>query len=230
MLKVILETCLLTEDEIVKACAASKNAGADFVKTSTGFSSGGAKAADVALMKKSAGGLKVKASGGIHSYEEAMEMIKAVLTVSAPAQASPLSADWRDKHETGKAAVLAAGKGTRLQSEQNHMPKVMRMATGHPLLHYVLDALNFLPKDDTVIVAGYLREEVMKAFPDYPYAVQDPQQGTGHAGSAPGDISRILTAPFWYAADMPLIRRETYESLLRAHAENGCTCTFLTGN
>ena len=77
VLKVILETCLLTEDEIVKACAASKNAGADFVKTSTGFSSGGAKAADVALMKKSAGGLKVKASGGIHSYEEAMEMIKA---------------------------------------------------------------------------------------------------------------------------------------------------------
>ena len=80
-----------------------------------------------------------------------------------------------------KAVILAAGKGTRLQSEQNHMPKVMRMAAGHPLLHYVLDALNFLPKDDTVIVAGYLREEVMKAFPDYPYAVQDPQQGTGHA-------------------------------------------------
>ena len=77
VLKVILETCLLTDDEIVRACEASKNAGADFVKTSTGFSTGGAKAKDVALMKKSAGGLKVKASGGIHSYEEAMEMIEA---------------------------------------------------------------------------------------------------------------------------------------------------------
>lgn len=77
VLKVILETCLLTDGEIVRACEASKNAGADFVKTSTGLSTGGAKAKDVALMKKSAGGLKVKASGGIHSYEEAMEMIEA---------------------------------------------------------------------------------------------------------------------------------------------------------
>ncbi len=76
-LKVILETCLLTQEEIVRACQASKNAGADFVKTSTGFSTGGAKAQDVALMKRSAGGLKVKASGGIHSYAEAMEMIEA---------------------------------------------------------------------------------------------------------------------------------------------------------
>lgn len=73
----ILETCLLTKDEIIKACEAAKNAGADFVKTSTGFSTGGATAEDVALMKQSAGGLPVKASGGIHSYEEAMEMIEA---------------------------------------------------------------------------------------------------------------------------------------------------------
>lgn len=77
VLKVILETCLLTEEEIVKACQASKNAGADFVKTSTGFSTGGARAEDVALMKQSAGGLKVKASGGIHSYAEAQAMIDA---------------------------------------------------------------------------------------------------------------------------------------------------------
>lgn len=77
VLKVILETCLLTEAEIVRACQASKAAGANFVKTSTGFSTGGAKAEDVVLMKASAGGLLVKASGGIHSYAEAMEMIEA---------------------------------------------------------------------------------------------------------------------------------------------------------
>ena len=77
VLKVILETCLLTEEEIVKACHASKNAGADFVKTSTGFSTGGAKAEDVALMKREAGGLKVKASGGIRTYDDAMKMIEA---------------------------------------------------------------------------------------------------------------------------------------------------------
>lgn len=77
VLKVILETCLLTEAEIVRACEVSKNAGADFVKTSTGFSTGGAKVENVALMKQSAGGLKVKASGGIHNYDEAKAMIDA---------------------------------------------------------------------------------------------------------------------------------------------------------
>lgn len=77
ILKVILETCLLTEEEIVKACEASKNAGADFVKTSTGFSTGGAKVQDVALMKKAAGGLKVKASGGIRTYEDTLAMMEA---------------------------------------------------------------------------------------------------------------------------------------------------------
>lgn len=76
-LKVILETCLLTEAEIVRACQCAKAAGADFVKTSTGFSTGGAKAEDVALMKKSAGGLFVKASGGIHTYIEAKAMLEA---------------------------------------------------------------------------------------------------------------------------------------------------------
>ena len=77
VLKVILETCLLTEAEIIRACQAARDAGADFVKTSTGFSSGGAKAEDVSLMKRAAGGLRVKASGGIHTFREAMTMIDA---------------------------------------------------------------------------------------------------------------------------------------------------------
>lgn len=75
ILKVILETCLLTPQEIQRGCAAAKAAGADFVKTSTGFSSGGARPEDVALMKTC--GLKVKASGGIRTYGDAMKMIKA---------------------------------------------------------------------------------------------------------------------------------------------------------
>lgn len=77
VLKVILETCLLTEEEIVKACEAAKCAGADFVKTSTGFSTGGARVQDVALMKQAAGGLKVKASGGIRTYEDTLAMMEA---------------------------------------------------------------------------------------------------------------------------------------------------------
>ncbi|MEG0765288.1 MAG: deoxyribose-phosphate aldolase [Pseudoflavonifractor sp.] len=76
--KVILETCLLTDEEKKKACAASKAAGAAFVKTSTGYSSGGATAADVALMRAAVGpDMGVKASGGVRTYEDAVAMIEA---------------------------------------------------------------------------------------------------------------------------------------------------------
>ena len=78
LLKVIIETCLLTDEEKVKVCELAKEAGADYVKTSTGFSTGGAKAEDVALMRKTVGEeLGVKASGGIHTAEEAQAMIDA---------------------------------------------------------------------------------------------------------------------------------------------------------
>lgn len=78
LLKVIIETCLLSDEEKVKACELSKKAGADFVKTSTGFSKWGAKKEDVALMRKTVGpGMGVKASGGIRDRETALEMIKA---------------------------------------------------------------------------------------------------------------------------------------------------------
>ena len=79
ILKVIIETCLLSDDENKAACRAAAAAGADFVKTSTGFSTGGATVHDVALMKEavSARGLKVKASGGIRNYKDAKAMIDA---------------------------------------------------------------------------------------------------------------------------------------------------------
>jgi deoxyribose-phosphate aldolase len=76
--KVILETHLLTKEEIVRACELALEAGADFVKTSTGFSGGGATAEDVKLMKNTVGeAMKVKASGGIKSYDAAVSMIEA---------------------------------------------------------------------------------------------------------------------------------------------------------
>lgn len=78
LLKVIIETCLLTEHEKVKACELAKEAGADFVKTSTGFSTGGAKEEDVALMRRCVGEkMGVKASGGIRDKETAEKMVKA---------------------------------------------------------------------------------------------------------------------------------------------------------
>jgi deoxyribose-phosphate aldolase len=81
IVKVILETCLLTEDEKIKACELAKKAGASFVKTSTGFGSGGATAEDVRLMKKAAGDtMQVKASTGIKTREDAVKMIEAGAT------------------------------------------------------------------------------------------------------------------------------------------------------
>lgn len=81
ILKVILETCLLTDEEKTKACELSKSAGAHFVKTSTGFSTGGATEADVRLMKLIVGDdMEVKASGAVRDYETALKMIEAGAT------------------------------------------------------------------------------------------------------------------------------------------------------
>ncbi|TFD92335.1 deoxyribose-phosphate aldolase [Jeotgalibacillus sp. R-1-5s-1] len=79
--KVIIETSLLTEEEKVKACELSVEAGADYVKTSTGFNGGGATPEDIALMRKTVGpDLGVKASGGVRSAEDAKAMIEAGAT------------------------------------------------------------------------------------------------------------------------------------------------------
>jgi deoxyribose-phosphate aldolase len=80
-LKVIIETCLLTDEQKVRACRLAKACGADFVKTSTGFAGGGATVEDVKLMRKTVGpDLGVKASGGIRTYEDAKAMIEAGAT------------------------------------------------------------------------------------------------------------------------------------------------------
>lgn len=81
VVKVIIETCLLTEEEKVKACQAAVKANADFVKTSTGFSTGGATVEDIRLMRETVGSdMGVKASGGVSTTEEAIAMIEAGAT------------------------------------------------------------------------------------------------------------------------------------------------------
>jgi len=77
ILKVIVETCLLTEDEKIRMCEVVSRSGADYIKTSTGFSTGGATFEDIALMKKHVtGGVKIKAAGGISSLEDAVKFIE----------------------------------------------------------------------------------------------------------------------------------------------------------
>ncbi len=81
LVKVIIEACLLTDEEKVRACQAAVRAGADFVKTSTGFSTGGATPEDIALMRRTVGpDVGVKASGGVRSLEDMQKMIEAGAT------------------------------------------------------------------------------------------------------------------------------------------------------
>lgn len=132
--------------------------------------------------------------------------------------------------ESIKAVVLAAGKGTRMMSETNQLPKVLRVACGQPLLHYVLEALCFIPKENIVLVGGYQKEAVFAAFPGYPTAVQEPQLGTGHAvqcarTALEGFDGTVLVC----YGDMPLLEQQVYEGLLDYHAKAGAMCTMLSG-
>ena len=129
-----------------------------------------------------------------------------------------------------KAVVLAAGKGTRLQTEGIDLPKVMREALGKPLISYVLDGLGFIDKKDIIIVVGYKKEKVTGAFSGYTFAVQHEQLGTGHAVmSARRELEGYSGAVLVCCGDMPLITRDTYEALVNTHFEGGNDCTMLTG-
>lgn len=129
-----------------------------------------------------------------------------------------------------KAVILAAGKGTRLRTEGEDLPKVMRLAAGKPLLGHVLSALDFIPDEDKIVVVGYKREYVTDAFPQCSFAVQEQQLGTGHAvmsafSALEGYEGHILVC----CGDMPLIRRETYLAVVQEHMRSGAACTLLTG-
>ena len=129
-----------------------------------------------------------------------------------------------------KAVVLAAGKGTRLETEGIALPKVMRQALGRPLIGYVLDELGFLDKKDIVIVVGYRREHVTAAFPDYNYAIQEEQLGTGHAVMCAADYLEGYDGNVLICyGDMPLLSRETYTALAETHMAEGNDCTILSG-
>lgn len=131
-----------------------------------------------------------------------------------------------------KAIVLAAGKGTRLGSEQAQLPKVMRSVLGRPMLSYVLDTLRFIPPQDITIVVGFLREMIVDKFGSvYQYAVQDPQLGTGHAVFCAESSFSEFSGPILVCyGDMPLVHQETYEALLDTHLREGNACTLLTGS
>ncbi len=129
-----------------------------------------------------------------------------------------------------KAIILAAGKGTRLHSEQSDLPKVLRRANGKSLLSYVTKTVSFIDPADTVIVIGYRGELVEEEMgPAFSYAWQREQLGTGHAVSMAkeyftdydGDVLVLY-------GDMPLFTEATYRGLCEEHRAAGNDCTVLT--
>ncbi len=110
IVKVIIEAVLLTDEEKTIACLLSKEAGADFVKTSTGFASGGATVHDVELMRKAVGkDMGVKAAGGVRTYEDAEKMVKAGATrIGASAGVKILQGPGKEPAPAASPAVTAA--------------------------------------------------------------------------------------------------------------------------
>jgi UDP-N-acetylglucosamine diphosphorylase/glucosamine-1-phosphate N-acetyltransferase len=129
-----------------------------------------------------------------------------------------------------KAVVLGAGKGTRISSDGEGLPKVMRMAGKKPLLAHVLDNLDFIDKKDVILVVGFMKEKITAAFPDYPHAVQYEQLGTGHAVKAAESLLKEFDGDVLVCyGDMPLIKRNTYRTLIAQHRRENNACTILTG-
>jgi UDP-N-acetylglucosamine diphosphorylase/glucosamine-1-phosphate N-acetyltransferase len=131
-----------------------------------------------------------------------------------------------------KAIILAAGKGTRLQSEVADLPKALRLANGRPLISYVLENIDFLPAEDICIVVGYLGDKVRQALgPSYHYVEQTTQKGTAHAalcaqpvfGDYKGDVMVLY-------CDMPLLSRETYQRMFEEHAAHKAANTLLAAH
>ena len=128
-----------------------------------------------------------------------------------------------------KALILAGGKGKRLGSDITHIPKVMREALGKPLLGYVLEYTDFIPEKDKVILVGYEKERVMNAFPEYPFAVQEEQKGTGHAVMcAAQHFDGYDGTLLIINGDMPLLKKESVLALKKQHEDAGADCTILT--
>jgi len=130
-----------------------------------------------------------------------------------------------------KAVVLAAGKGKRLHSEAHELPKVMRVAAGRPLLSYVLSAIDFVGRENTIIVVGYKKEAVISAFPGYTFAEQKEQLGTGHAVMAAAEALQGFDGSVLVCCgDMPLVKKESLLALVETHFGENNACTILSGS
>lgn len=129
-----------------------------------------------------------------------------------------------------KVIILAAGRGKRLGSETSDRPKVMREAAGKPLLEHVISQIpEDISKDNITIIVGYKKEAVFAAFPEYSFAVQEEQKGTGHAVMcAEKKFEDYDGNVLILSGDMPLVSKETLVKLCDFHAKSGNACSILS--
>ena len=119
-----------------------------------------------------------------------------------------------------KAVVLAGGKGKRIGSEKEGLPKALRLVNGKPMIDYVLKELSFC--DEIVIVVGYKKDLVFEHVgTKYSYAVQEEQLGTGHAVKCASEFFEDYDGPVLVTfGDMPLLTKKTYKKVLKAYNDN----------
>lgn len=121
--------------------------------------------------------------------------------------------------------ILAAGKGTRMESD---VPKVLVPLRGRPLISYLLDSVMHVAVKSPIIVVGYKHEQVEESLGDsYQYALQQKQRGTAHAVSAALSVISGNDVLVLYG-DMPCIKPETIQQLVSSHSESGAPLTLGT--
>lgn len=126
--------------------------------------------------------------------------------------------------------IPAAGKGTRLCAAENDPPKAMRLCAGKPLLETVLGETSFIAPEDTYLVVGYKKDEIIRYFGDrYHYVEQKEQLGTGHAVMVCADAFRDFDGEVLVTfGDMPLFRGEDMKAMCEQNRRNHADCTLMT--
>lgn len=129
-----------------------------------------------------------------------------------------------------KAIILAAGKGTRFNSEQADLPKSMRPLLGKPILSYVLDTLNFIDTKDIYTIVKFKKEKITSAFPELTYIEQgDDGYGTGYAVECTKDFFKDYDGDLVViCGDTPLISQETIKKMIEMHHKENNSCTILS--
>lgn len=129
-----------------------------------------------------------------------------------------------------KAIILAAGKGTRLNSDKADLPKSMRLVLGKPILEYVFDTLGFVKKEDLYVIVKYKKEKITEAYPSLHYIEQgDNGYGTGYAVECSEEYFKDYDGELVViCGDTPLIRRETIEAMIEMHRRENNACTILS--